>query len=171
MKQAARAWIVGALCLVAQSALAQAPSAPDAHAAHGHKHAHAADAALSLNAGEPWQTDEALRRGMLQIRVASAMLTPAFEAAQLSQPQAAQLAEAVRLTVNTMIAECQLPADADANLHLILGRLLAAAEALETASLAAEGLPAIQAALQDYGHYFAHPGWHDAPAEDEHAHH
>ncbi len=171
MKHAARALAFGALILLGQTALAQAPSATDAHAAHGHEHAHAADAALSLNAGEPWQTDEPLRRGMLQIRVASAMLAPAFAAAQLSQPQAAQLAEAVRGSVNTMIAQCQLPADADANLHVILGRLLAAATALENSPLAQEGLPAIQAALQDYGHYFAHPGWQEAPVADEHAHH
>jgi len=171
MKHAARVMTFGALVLVAQAALAQAPSATDAHAAHGHEHAHATDTALSLNAGEPWQTDEPLRRGMLQIRVASAMLTLAFEAAQLSQPQSAQLAEAVRLSVNTMIAQCQLPPDADANLHVILGRLLAAADALESSPLDAQGLPAIHAALQDYGHYFAHPGWQDAPAEDEHAHH
>ncbi len=162
---------VGVWCLMAQAALAQAPATPDVHAAHEHEHAHAADAGLSLNAGEPWQTDEPLRRGMLQIRVASAMLTPAFEAAQLSQPQSAQLAEAVRQSVNTMIAQCQLPPDADANLHVILGRLLAAAAALETSPLGQDGLPAIQAALQDYGHYFAHPGWQEAPAEDEHAHH
>ncbi len=69
---------VGVWCLMAQAALAQAPATPDVHAAHEHEHAHAADAGLSLNAGEPWQTDEPLRRGMLQIRVASAMLTPAF---------------------------------------------------------------------------------------------
>jgi hypothetical protein len=171
MQHTARVLSFGVLCLVAQATLGQAPAAGQEHAAHGHEHAHAADGALSLNGGKPWQTDAPLRRGMLQIRVASAMLTPAFEAAQLSQPQAAQLAEAVRLNVNTMIAECQLPADADANLHLILGRLLAAAEALETAPMAADGLPAIQAALQDYGHYFAHPGWQEVPAEDEHAHH
>ncbi len=171
MKHAAIGLAFGTLCLVAQAALAQTPSAADAHAAHGHEHPHAADAALSLNAAEPWQTDEPLRRGMLQIRVASAMLTPAFEAAQLSQPQSAQLAEAVRQSVNTMIAQCQLPPDADANLHVILGRLLAAAAALETSPLGQDGLPAIQAALQDYGHYFAHPGWQEAPAEDEHAHH
>ena len=163
--------MMGALCLVAQAALAQAPVAADAHAAHDHEHGQAGDTGLSLNAGEPWPTDEPLRRGMLQIRVASAMLTPAFATAQLSQPQSAQLAEAVRLSVNTMIAQCQLPPDADANLHVILGRLLAAAQVLETSPLAAEGLPAIQAALQDYGHYFAHPGWQEAPAADEHAHH
>ncbi len=115
MKHAAIGLAFGTLCLVAQAALAQTPSAADAHAAHGH--AHAADTGLSLNAGEPWQTDEPLRRGMLQIRVASAMLTPAFEAAQLSLPQSTQLAEAVRSSVNTMIAQCQLPPDADANLQ------------------------------------------------------
>jgi hypothetical protein len=171
MQHTARVLTFGVLCLVGQATLAQAPSAADEHAAHGHEHAQAAAGALSLNAGEPWQTDAPLRRGMLQIRVASAMLTPAYEAAQLAQSQSAQLAEAVRGSVNTMMAQCQLPADADANLHIILGRLLAAAAALETAPLAAEGLPAIQAALQDYGHYFAHPGWQEAPAADEHAHH
>lgn len=140
----------------------------DEHAAHAHDHADAG--ALTLDGDKRWETDAPLRRGMLEIRVASAMLTPAYGARQLSAAQGQQLGEALRGSVATMIAQCQLAPAADANLHVILGRILAAASALETDPLSDEGIPAVAAALDDYGHFFNHPGWLDGAAEDEHAH-
>ena len=73
--------------------------ASQAHAEHG-------GTALSLNNGEQWETDEALRHGMLEIRAAVTMLTPAFESGQLNQTQADHLSEAVQDSVNTMIEQC-----------------------------------------------------------------
>lgn len=146
----------------------QANAQPDAHD-HAATHAHDEhdDAALSLNNGEQWETDEALRHGMLEIRAAVAMLTPAFESGQLNQVQAHQLSEAVHGSVNTMIEQCQLTPEADANLHSILAELLKGTAALEAAPLSSEGLPALQGALEAYGHYFNHAGWEG----DEHATH
>ena len=87
-------------------------------------HDHDASHALSLNNGQQWETDAALRHGMLEIRAAVTMLTPAFESGQLNQTQAHQLSEAVRGSVNTMIEQCELAPEADANLHSILAKLL-----------------------------------------------
>lgn len=154
-----------ALCLAPGALQAQAV---DAHAAHAHEHEDAG--ALTLNGGQPWDTDAPLRRGMMQIRVASAMLVPAYAARQLPAAQAQQLGEAVRESVATMIAQCQLAPDADANLHVILGRILAATSALESDPLSAQGIPAITAALDEYGHYFQHPGWSEAAPQDSHDH-
>ena len=134
--------------------------ASEAHEEHG-------GGAISLNDGQQWETDAALRRGMLEIRTAVAMLTPAFESGQLSQTQAHQLSEAVHGSVNTMIEQCQLAPEADANLHSILAELLKGSATLESAPLSSAGLPALQGALDTYGHYFNHPGWEG----DEHADH
>jgi len=161
----------GVLCLsaAAGNVLAQAG---DAHAGHAdaQAHEHGAAGELARNGEQRWETDEALRRGMTEIRVASAMLTPAWTARQLSAAQSQQLAEAIKGSVATMIAQCQLAPEADANLHLILARMLAAASTLESEPFSPQGLPAIEAALNDYGHFFNHPGWLDGAAEDEHAH-
>ena len=79
----------------------------DAHDA-SHAHEEHGGTALSLNNGQQWETDAALRHGMLEIRAAVTMLTPAFESGQLNQTQAYQLSEAVQGSVNTMIEQCQL---------------------------------------------------------------
>ena len=143
-------------------------AAQNAEPEHAHHHESAGE--LAMDGDQPWQTDEPLRRGMSEIRVAIGMLTPAYEARQLSVAQSRQLTEAVRLSVTNMISQCQLAPDADANLHVILGRILEAADVLDTAPLSADGLPAIQGALQDYGHYFSHAGWDAGVPADEHAH-
>lgn len=139
--------------------------------AHDHAASNAHDdhggTALSLNNGQQWETDAALRHGMLEIRTAVAMLTPAFEAGQLTQTQAHQLSEAVHGSVNTMIEQCKLAPEADANLHTILAQLLKGSAALEAAPLSVDGLPALHRALETYGHYFNHVGWQS----DEHAEH
>lgn len=139
--------------------------------AHDHAAAHAHDehggAALSLNDGKQWETDAALRHGMVEIRTAVTMLAPAFASGQLNQTQAHQLSEAVHSSVNTMIEQCELEPAADANLHGILAMLLEGSAALEAAPLSTAGLPALQDALETYGHYFNHAGWQG----DEHAEH
>lgn len=146
-------------------------TAQDSHdhshdAAHAHEE-HGVSTALSLNHGEPWETDEALRHGMIEIRAAVDMVTPAFHAGQLSAEQGHQLSEAIQGSVNTMIEQCKLPPEADANLHVILASLLAGAGAVASAPQSAEGVPALKEALETYGHYFHHPGWQ----ADEHKGH
>lgn len=146
---------------------AQVNAQADAHDHSAAAHDEHSGMALSLNDGKPWETDAALRHGMLEIRAAVTMLTPAFEAGQLNQAQAQQLSEAVHGSVNTMIEQCVLAPEADANLHSILAELLKGTAALEAAPLSADGLPVLQGALETYGHYFDHAGWQG----DEHAEH
>lgn len=160
------------LCVVAVSlgwgiqSLAQ-----DAHdhgaAAHAHEEHGSAALSLSLDHGKQWETDAALRHGMTEIRAAVDMVAPAFEAGQISAHQGHQLSEAVQGSVNTMIEQCKLPPEADANLHVILAALLQGAGAVASSPQSAEGVPSLKEALESYGHYFNHPGWQ----ADEHAGH
>lgn len=136
----------------------------------GHAHNHELTGELAMDGDQPWQTDEPLRRGMTEIRVAIGMLAPAFDARVLSLPQSQQLSEAVRLSVTNIISQCQLTPEADANLHVILGRILVATDVLDFLPLDAGGIPAIQHALEEYGHYFSHAGWSSKALEDEHVH-
>lgn len=159
-------------CLIAASlCLGTVALAQDAHD-HGtaaHAHEEHGGGALSLNHGQQWETDAALRHGMTEIRTALDLVTPAFEAGQLSPGQGKQLSEAIQGSVNSMIEQCKLPPEADANLHVILGALLQGAGSVAAAPQSAEGVPALKEALESYGHYFNHPGW-QADAHTEHAH-
>lgn len=147
------------LSLICWPALVSA-QADTHHHGESHEHGEHGGNELTLNNGEQWQTDGALRRGMTEIRVAVDMLTPLFHSGKLDQNLALQLHEVVTGSVNAMIEQCKLEPEADANLHIILAQLLAAAAQLETSPLSAEGLPKLNEALETYGHYFNHSGWH-----------
>jgi len=151
--------------------LAVSTTSLQVQAQHDHEEAHAhedhASSGLSLNNGVQWETDAVLRHEMMEIRAAVENVAPTFDAGQLALAQAQQLSATVRGSVNTMIAQCELEPEADANLHSILAVLLAGAAALESSPMSSEGVPALKEALQAYGQYFNHTGWQG----DEHAAH
>jgi len=86
--------------MAAPHAMAQAEHA------HAHDHAQAAVGQLKLNDGKKWATDAPLRAGMAAIETA-------FEA----------LAGRIDAQVNSIVANCKLPPEADANLHYVIADL------------------------------------------------
>ncbi len=164
MNTAANVFFSVTLFLLSSSTNLQAQ--PHDHAVD-HAHDEHVSAELSLNNGEPWETDEALRHGMIEIRTAVDMLEPAFAAGQLDKTQAMQLSQSVQSSVNTMIEQCELEPAADANLHSILAMLLSGAAVLESTPMSERGFPTLKVALQAYGQYFNHSGWQS----DDHAAH
>ena len=112
----------------------------EAHAAHAHD-----TAAPPLVNGQRWETDEALRTSMLQIRDAA------------SQQQGAALASTTKAQVDYMITHCKLDSQADAALHGIISQLLTGADMLNKAPDSPDGVERIQHALQQYPDYFNHP--------------
>lgn len=58
-----------------------------------------------------------------------------------------------------MVDHCELPADADAALHLLLAEMLKGTDALEHAELHEAGLEYIVSALQRYAIAFDEPLW------------
>ena len=71
------------------------------------------------------------------------------------------LAKKIETQVAYMIQYCKLPADADAQLHLVIADLTAGADAMKGKDAAARkaGAEKIVAALDAYGKHFDHPGW------------
>ena len=112
----------------------------EGHAAHAHD-----TAAPPLVNGQRWETDEALRTSMLQIRDAA------------SQQQGAALASTTKAQVDYMITHCKLDSQADAALHDIISQLLTGADMLNKAPDSPDGVERIQHALQQYPDYFNHP--------------
>lgn len=132
--------------------------------AHDHEHAHdeGGTTQLTLNNGKKWTTDDKLRLGMNRIRDALAEELPAIRAGKIAADQYRQLAQKVNDQVAFMVQNCKLDRDTDAMLHLVLADITAGAHAMtgQGGSEARKGAEKIARALDNYGTYFYHPGWH-----------
>lgn len=137
-----------------------------AEASHHHGHSSAPTPKLQLNAGQKWATDAVLRQTMDDIKQAMGAALPLIHQGRFSRTDYAALAATLRQKVGYAIAHCQLDAQADAMLHLVIAELLAGAERMEAAQPASrhEGAVLVRRALVSYGKYFQHPGWQVAPA-------
>ncbi|WP_299362661.1 hypothetical protein [uncultured Paracoccus sp.] len=110
---------------------------------------------LSLDDGQKWQTDAPLRAAMETIRNAAA---PMVADNGTSPAEYGALAAAVESQVDYMIANCELPPDADAQLHVLLGQVIEGAEQL-TGDEPEAGMTLVAEALEAYDAHFAHEGW------------
>ncbi|MDF3021801.1 MAG: hypothetical protein K0Q92_3104, partial [Steroidobacteraceae bacterium] len=103
--------------------------------------------------GQLWPTDGPLRTGMSHIETA---LEQAQGAAQpIAREQADLLARTVEDNVAFIVKNCKLPAAPDAALHVLIGRMLAAAHELK-GERAGEAMSELAAVLQDYRNSFDH---------------
>lgn len=130
--------------------------------AHDHAHDEGGAAQLTLNNGKKWTTDDKLRLGMNRIRDALAAELPAIRAGKVGAGQYRQLARKVNDQIAFMVQNCKLDRDTDAMLHLVLADITAGADAMtgQDGSEARKGAEKITRALDNYGTYFYHPGWH-----------
>jgi hypothetical protein len=137
-----------------------APAQAQAQAQPSHEHGHAEHGAMQieLDHGRLWATDAPLREGMERIRAAVDTALQA-DAAQLNATQALTLSAAVEDGIAFMVQNCSLEPKADANLHILLGRLSAAAAQVKANPQAADGLPQMLEMLDIYPRRFSHPGW------------
>ena len=160
-RNASLAVILVGLVSVAGSALAQE--------AHGHQHgqATAAVAQLRLDAGHKWATDASLRSGMAAIRSAFDADHPAIHAGKETDAQYAALADRIQSQVNSIVANCHLPEEADANLHYVIADLSQGAVLMrgqDPARTRHDGAALVHGALIAYGTYFDDPDWVAEPA-------
>ena len=140
----------------ATAALAQEHS----HAAHAH---HAKETPqLTLNNGNKWETDANLRQAMDRIRDALSAELHAIHTGKATAEQYRALAMKTNDQIAFMVKNCKLEPKADEMLHLVLADIIAAADAMSGKDIgeARKGAEKIAAALENYGTYFAHPGWH-----------
>jgi hypothetical protein len=149
----------GLALLSATPGIALAQHEHPQHEMHG---SDAAVAQLQLNDGRKWQTDAALRSGMGSVRAAFDADHPAIHAGKQSDAQYAALATHIDQQVKSIVANCRLPADADANLHLVIADLLQGVALMrgeDPQRSRHDGAALVHGALNAYGQYFDDPAW------------
>jgi hypothetical protein len=122
-------------------------------------HAHGAEAhKLTLDNGQKWRIDQPLRVGMESIRDQVTQMHLAAERAPLKPEYYHALGASIQNEIGDIVRNCKLDPAADANFHILLGRLEAAAESLKRKD-ARRGMKEAFEALEHYGRFFDHPGW------------
>ncbi len=122
-------------------------------------HSHGADVQIKLDNGKKWQTDDALRHGMDEIRKAmAATLSPIHENTFPAAKYEA-LAVSVQKHVDYIIGNCKLPEEADQQLHIVLEQILDGINTMKDSAQKQVGAVKIVSALDTYGKYFDHAGW------------
>lgn len=129
---------------------------------HQHSHEHGKPAQMNLDNGKKWGTDDNLRQGMDRIRDALLPELPAIHSGKATAEQYRALAQKTNDQIAFMVKNCKLEPKADAMLHLVLADIIAGSDAmmLPGGSEARKGAEKIARALDSYGTYFDHPGWH-----------
>lgn len=126
-------------------------------------HDHAAGSApvteMVLNNGQKWQTDDALRKGMTEIRSAIADALHPIHEGRFAATDFVMLADKVQEHTDFIVANCKLPAEADLQLHFAVAQILDGVTAMKEGAGQDQGVVHVIQALNAYGEHFDHPGW------------
>lgn len=122
-------------------------------------HGHGVPTQLQLDHDKKWPTDEALRRGMEEMRTAMAAALGAIHRNSYSDAQYKALAQRLQTQIDYVVGNCKLPEKADAQLHIVLEQIIDGIAVISSGSGQAKGAAAVMVALNQYGRYFDHAGW------------
>lgn len=128
-------------------------------AAHAHANGHDQAAAPVLAVGQRWATNASLRAAMNRIRESVAMRLPAYHQDDLQAAEADALAAEVKRDIQSMIANCRLAPEPDAALHVLIGRMMGALDALHANPASTHGMPQLVSVVNDYQSMFEHAGY------------
>ncbi|HSN21571.1 MAG TPA: hypothetical protein VLS49_12885 [Usitatibacter sp.] len=154
----ARLFIAGAAsALLLATALPALAADPHAHSQGAEPPAHG----ITLDHGRKWATDAPLREGMGNIREALERRHAALAKGALDAAAYAELGAVIEKNVASIVANCKLGPEADANLHVVVAQLVDAADSMRSPSgmKRIEGAQKAMGAVDLYGRYFDHPGW------------
>lgn len=117
----------------------------------------------TLSHGKKWETNEAMRQGMDNIRQAMTTSQEGIEKERLSAQDYQRLAEAVDKNVADILKNGNLAKVTSKAFHIVVladltqsTGLMRTSPKIQTQRVAAMG---VLQSLRNYGEYFQHPGW------------
>ena len=140
------------------AALAAGPSA--------HDHGTGEPQKVELNAGKKWQIDAPLRQGMGAMRKAVNHMLPLAHAGKAQAADYDAFGAEISKQVTYIVENCKLEPAADAQLHGLIAEIGAGVDALNGKSAdtrPVDGLLKVTHAVNQYPHYFDHPGFRALP--------
>lgn len=145
--------------MVASLAAPMAMAEPEHGHGHGHSHDHAQAAVgqLKLDDGGKWATDAPLRAGMAAILSAFDADHTAIHSGTATNARYEALAGRIEAQVNSIVANCRLPAEADANLHYVIADLSQGVSLMrggDPARTRHDGAALVHGALRAYEEFF-----------------
>ena len=145
---------------ILSGALALVPGAARAEAQQ-HDHGHGTATQLKLDHGKRWATDAPLREGMTKIRTVVEPRLERVHAGTIDAATYSQMAGEIEAQLAYIVGNCKLAPEADAVLHVIIGGIGEGLDAMKAdgGAQGGNGVAKVVVALNEYGEYFAHPGW------------
>lgn len=147
--------LAAAVALAVGIAGAAAAAEPHSHGGH----AAAPGLELTLDHGRKWHTDEALRRGMAEMRRQAAASLPLIHERRFVAADYERLAAGIESQIDYVTANCKLSPEADMQLHVVLAEIIDAVGAMREKRAPEEGAVKLAQALDAYAAHFEHPGW------------
>ena len=129
---------------------------------NAHDHGSTAPQQLQLNAGKKWDTDAPLRQAMAAVHQSVTQILPAAHEGKATAANYDAFGQAIDQQIAYMVENCKLPADADAQLHIVVAELMAGAEAAQGKhgdNQRAAGVVRVAKAANAYGQHFSHTSW------------
>lgn len=122
-----------------------------------HDHHHAEGIELQLNNGKKWETDAPLRQSMATVSDNVSDVLADIHTHSLNAAGYKTLAGQVNEQIAYMFANCELEPAADAQLHIVIARMMVSAQTMEQdTDLAAkrQAAVALVGALHSYADFF-----------------
>ena len=123
-----------------------------------HEHLHTAQL-LTLNSGAKWQIDQSLHLGMSEIKKALTANIDAIHYDKFSAQQYLTLAKQVDQQLTYLFEHCKLPTKADAQLHILLAKVISGSALMKNIEGQKQGAVTIIQALEAYPIYFDDTNW------------
>lgn len=114
---------------------------------------------LELNHGKRWTIDESLHTGMTSLKREIEVSLEAIHNNQFSAVQYQELAGSLNDHLNFLFKNCKLEPQADAQLHILLAKIMGGVEQIKSNDNQKQGVVLIIQSLQEYPVYFEDSNW------------
>jgi hypothetical protein len=135
------------------------PANADTHEHKHESHHEEKQQTIKLNKGSKWQIDSSLHIGMSNIKTSIENNITEIHHKKFTREQYTGLSVEINSHLSYLFKHCKLPKDADAQLHVLLFKVMQGNEQMQSATNQRSGAIKIIKALQQYPQYFDDKNW------------